>query len=112
MSPNVRHDPPSTVGGGMMSAVAADARFAPVTVMNDPGRRFAVPSAAFTIPRAPAVIDGRVSVVEGANEMTLRPDSVIAYAVVPAESTTICRGFVLKRVVPNTLTTGFSGTTP
>ena len=37
---------------------------------------------------------------------------VMAYAVVPAESTTIMRGLVLNRVVPKTLTTGFSGTGP
>jgi len=36
----------------------------------------------------------------------------MAYAVVPAESTTIIRGLVLNRVVPKTLTTGFSGTGP
>ena len=34
------------------------------------------------------------------------------YAVVPAEFTAIMRGLVLNRVVPKTLTTGFSGTTP
>ena len=48
----------------------------------------------------------------GAREITLNPEIVMAYAVVPAESTTIIRGLVLNLVVPKTLTTGFSGTGP
>ena len=95
-----------------MSAVAASARCAPLIVMNEPGRKFGVPSAEFTMPRAPVVIAGRVSVPVGVSETTLKPESVIMYAVVPAEFTAIMRGLVLNRVVPNTLTTGFSGTTP
>ena len=88
------------------------ARWLPEIVINEPGLKFAVPSAEFTIPRAPVVIAGRVSVPVGVSDTTLRPESVIMYAVVPAEFTAIMRGFVLKRVVPKTLTTGFSGTTP
>jgi ATP-dependent DNA helicase RecG len=64
------------------------------------------------VPRAPVSIAGRVSVPVGVSETTLSPESVIMYAVVPAEFTAIMRGFVLNRVVPKTLTTGFSGTTP
>ena len=33
------------VGGGVVSAAAVEARLLPVTVMNEPGRRFALPSA-------------------------------------------------------------------
>ena len=58
MSLKVTQDPPSTVGGGSNSAVAADARFVPVIVMNDPGRTFVVPSLALTMPRAPVAISG------------------------------------------------------
>ena len=64
------------------------------------------------MPRAPVSIAGRVSTPVGVSETTLSPESVIMYAVVPAEFTAIMRGFVLNRVVPKTLTTGFSGTTP
>src|SRR5450756_1270331 len=112
MSPKVTHDPPSTVGGGIVSAVAASARCVPEIVMNEPGSKFGVPSAEFTMPRAPVSIAGRVSVPVGVSETTLSPESVIIYDVVPAEFTAIMRGLVLNRVVPNTLTTGFSGTTP
>src|SRR5215471_14914697 len=112
MSPKVTHEPPSTVGGGIVSAVALAARLLPEIVINEPGRKVAVPSAEFTMPRAPVAIVGRVSVPVGARLITLRPLKVIMYAVVPAESTAIWRGVVLNRVVPNTLTTGFSGTTP
>src|SRR4051812_39957059 len=112
MSPNVTQDPPSTVGGGIVSAVAVPARFLPLIVMNDPGLKLVVPSAELMMPRAPVLITGRVSVPVGASEITLNPESVITYAVVPGESTTIMRGLVLKRVVPKTLTTGFSGATP
>ena len=65
MSPKVTHDPPSTVGGGTLSATAAEARLAPVIVMKDPGRMFCVPSAEFMMPRAPGAIAGRVSVPGG-----------------------------------------------
>src|ERR1039458_3591009 len=78
--------------------------------MNEPGWKVGVPSAEFTMPPAP--IAGRVSVPVGVSETTLSPDSVIMYAVVPAAFTAIMRGLVLNRVVPKTLTTGFSGTTP
>src|ERR1039458_10651801 len=80
--------------------------------MNEPGWKFGVPSAEFTMPPAPVLIAGRVSVPVGVSETTLSPDSVIMYAVVPAAFTAIIRGLVLNRVVPKTLTTGFSGTTP
>ena len=78
MSPNVTHDPPRTVGGGMVDATADDAKFDPVIVMNAPGRRFGVPSAEFTIPCAPGAIVGRVSTLAGASEITLSPESVSA----------------------------------
>src|SRR5579871_961215 len=81
-------------------------------VMKEPGLMLLVPSVAFTIPPAPGAITGRVFGPEAVSEITLSPDSVMAYAVVPAESTTIWRGLVLKRVVPKTFTGGFSGTTP
>ncbi len=110
-SPNVKHDPPSTVGGGTVEDAAFEARFCPFTVMNDPGVMLAEPSDEFTMPVAPVLIVGCVFVLVGASETTLKPESVIAYAVEPAESTTICRGLALKRVVPNTLNCGFSGTT-
>jgi len=64
--------------GGIVSAVAVPARLLPVSVMKEPGRKFGVPSAEFTIPRAPVLIEGRVSVFAGASETTLRPESVIA----------------------------------
>src|SRR5579871_4530212 len=58
-------------------------------VMKEPGLMLLVPSVAFTIPPAPGAITGRVFGPEAVSEITLSPDSVMAYAVVPAESTTI-----------------------
>ena len=112
MSPNVTQEPPSTVGGGIESAAAAPARLLPLIVMNEPGlivRRAVgrIHDAARSV-QSPAAC----SVPVGVSEITLSPESVMAYAVVPAESTAICRGCTLERVVPKTLATGFSGTTP
>src|SRR5450631_121002 len=62
--------------------------------MNEPGLKFGVPSTEFTMPVAPALIVGRVSVPVGVSETTLSPESVIMYAVVPAEFTAIMRGLL------------------
>ena len=95
-----------------MLATAVEARFLPVMVINEPGVMFVLPSLAFTIAPAPVLIMGCVLAPAGASEITLSPESVMTYAVVPAESATIIRGSVLNLVVPKTLTTGFSGTGP
>ena len=84
----------------------------PVMVTNEPGVMATVALLAFTTPLPPVEIAGCVLAPAGAREITLNPEMVMAYAVVPAESTTIIRGLVLNRVVPKTLTTGFSGTGP
>src|SRR5581483_5706414 len=78
VSLNVTQDPPRTVGGGIVFAAAAAARFVPVTVTNEPGLRFWVPSLEFTMPRAPVAIVGRVLVLAGVVETTLSPERVIA----------------------------------
>src|SRR5215831_16596121 len=38
------HEPPKTAGAGNVSAFVAEARFAPLMVMNDPGLKVVVPS--------------------------------------------------------------------
>jgi hypothetical protein len=70
-STEVTHDPPGTVGSGIVSAVAASARFLPEIVMNEAGLKFGVPSAEFTMPFAPVPLAGRVSVPVGVSETLL-----------------------------------------
>ena len=43
-------EPPRTVGGGNVAAVALEARLDPVIVRNDPGWKLVDPAALFTIP--------------------------------------------------------------
>ena len=43
-------EPPRTVGGGRVEAVATPARLAPLILMNDPGAKLVVPSMALTTP--------------------------------------------------------------
>src|ERR1017187_9882720 len=103
MSPKVTQEPPSRVGGGIESAVAVEARLAPVMVMNDPGLMLVVvPSFEFTTPRV-ALIVGSVALPVGVRATTLNPDSVMAYAVVCAAFTTSWRGVVLNRAAPSTV---------
>src|SRR5438067_1945216 len=77
MSPNVTQEPPRTVGGGMVSAVAAVARFLPVMVMKEPGRMLVVvPSEELMMPRV-ALIEGIVLTPEGVSGTTLKPERVM-----------------------------------
>ena len=64
----------------------------------------------FTTAEAPDAIVGGGEPC-GVSGITLNPESVSAYAVLFA-STAMCRGGTLDRVVPNTVTAGFSATAP
>src|SRR5579885_1932415 len=68
---NTTHDPPSTVGTGSWSAVAAEARLAPMIVMKEPALKFALPSLELMI--ALAAICGCVDELAGVDGITLRP---------------------------------------
>src|SRR5262245_8889485 len=107
---SVTQDPPRTLGAGSWAAVPEAARFAPLTRMNEPGRMPVVPSEPFTIPEDPAVICGAAEPC-GASGITLNPESVRIYTV-PFECTAIIRGGTLVRVVPKTVTGGFSASAP
>ena len=69
-------EPPNTVGGGSVLAVAFAARLAPLMVINDPGWKLVEPSSELTIP--PAAICGCVAEPAGASGITLRPETVSA----------------------------------
>ena len=69
--------PPSTEGGGSVSAVWAVAKLAPVIVMNEPGLKFALPSAEFTTPRV-VFTRGELDAFAGVRGTTLRPAKVSA----------------------------------
>ena len=75
-SPNVTHDPPSTVGAGIVEAVADVARFWPLIVMKEAGKMLVLPSLAFTMPVALALMTGGDP--EGVSDIALRHDNVIA----------------------------------
>ena len=77
-SPKVTHEPPRMVGAGVDSAVAAEARFWPVMVMNEPGWMLVVlPSLELTIPRE-ALMVGTVFEPVVVSGITLSPESVMA----------------------------------
>jgi hypothetical protein len=59
-------------------ATAFDARFWPLTVMNEPGVMLPLPSLAFTMPPGAGLVTGVADAPEGASEVTLRPESVMA----------------------------------
>src|ERR1700722_2306635 len=101
-------EPPNTVGEGSALATVAEARLDPLMVTNEPGLKVVVPSTELIIGCVVAST-GVVAALEGVRGITLRPESVIAYAV-PCESTTIWRGGVGWAVLPKKEMGGFSGT--
>ena len=54
----VRQEPPSNVGAGIWSAAPVEARFVPLTMMNEPGFMLVVPSDPLTMADAPLAIWG------------------------------------------------------